>query len=318
MQMKRILYIACAIATMFGLFRDAPATNATTSPGKNGKIAYTQTIDGTSSIWTMNPNGTNQRMLVSGGVDTPVWSPNGHAMAFTARGQLRIMSVDGSWQKRLTMGIGFSDSSPVWSVDGSQIAFVRTTHVSGRSAVFIMRPNGTYQTNISGWHDTLSYRAPSWSPEADKLVYEQYGGETESRLLIKNLQNGQVTELTTLSGLDLSDVAWSPNGKKLLYNDSYGQVYTIWPDGTRKAFIEDFDGECISLSEQDGTVAWIPINKSGYQTVGFPTWSPDGTKLIFAMGNASTSDVFMLDLGSEKTTLIARGQQVGDLQWQAK
>jgi Tol biopolymer transport system component len=321
-----------------------PASAATTYAGQNGKLAFTKTIEGRPSIWVMNPDGTNQKKLAGNGAHNPVWSPNGRKIAFVAGERIWVMNSDGSHQKILTWGVASRDGSPIWSPDGSRITFVRTKKASGRSAIISVGLHGLRETNISGWASQGGYRAPSWAPDGTRLVYEQYGSELGSRLLTKNIKSEQVTELTAIAESESSNVSWSPNGKKILYNDSYGQVYTIWPDGShravisdgesygaswspdgvRKAFLEDFDGEYVSLSEEDGTVVWIPIDKSGYKKVGFPTWSPDGTKLIFAANTTregrQQSDVFLLSLDDEAypVTLLAQGEGISDISWQAK
>lgn len=138
---------------------------------------------------------------------------------------------------------------------------------------------------------------------------------------MQDLATKQVTELTTLSDVtDSSRVSWSPNGKKILYADSKSEVYTIWPDGshrtvisdgdsyaaswspdgTRIAFLEDPDDDHLSVTKEDGSVVWVPVQKGTYQELGSPAWSPDGTKLLFTMSNhtltGTAADLFAIDV----------------------
>jgi Tol biopolymer transport system component len=323
------------------------AETATPFPGKNGGIAYMNVGEGSSAIWVMSSTGAHQRMLIDRGAHSPVWSPGGNKIIFIRDEQLYVINADGTGRKNLTQEPRFTHSSPVWSPDGRQIAFVRSLKGddSWRSAIFTVTLNGSREKNISGWSKIEGYRAPSWSPDGSRLVYEQFDkGSNSARLLVKNIKTDRVREVTKLSDVTTSsNVSWSPNGKKILYNDSDGQVYTIWPDGSHRtvisdgesygaswsadgkkiAFLEDFDGENISISEEDGTVVWIPIDKGEYEDVGFPSWSPEGDKLIFTMakgvGSERVSDLFSLGIksGTATPSRLATGT-LSEPSWQAK
>jgi len=58
-------------------------------PGQNGRIAFTSNRDGNSEIYTMNPDGSDQKRLTfnsSSGLDSdgdPTLSPDGKKIAFT-------------------------------------------------------------------------------------------------------------------------------------------------------------------------------------------------------------------------------------------
>jgi Tol biopolymer transport system component len=87
-------------------------------------------------IWTMNPDGTNPRLLVglgecggggcSGGL---TWSPDGSMLAFhsmrdnlvTRTRAIYVVHADGSGLRR----INNDGAEPSWSPDGSRLAFVR-------------------------------------------------------------------------------------------------------------------------------------------------------------------------------------------------
>ena len=61
-------------------------------------------------------------------------------MAFVASGDLYVVNVDGSGQRRLTHGPGNS-LSPEWSADGRSIAFERLR--GQHSDVYVVRADGT-------------------------------------------------------------------------------------------------------------------------------------------------------------------------------
>jgi Tol biopolymer transport system component len=159
-------------------------------------------------------------------------------------------------------------------------------------------------------------------------------------LIIKNVKTNERRSLTTLSESIESKVSWSPNGEKILYNDSSSEAYTIWPDGSHRtvisdgdsyaaswspdgkkiAFIEDPEDDHISISEEDGTVVWVPIEKNEYQTIGAPLWSPDGTTLLFTMSRQEAGNVkiatYLLKLTGDITKLV--DGELLEASWQAK
>jgi Tol biopolymer transport system component len=94
------------------------------------------------SVWVMNSDGSGARKIASGASD-PAWSPDGkHIAIATGRDnfgktcfagcqpndEIYIVDPSGGSPKRLTKDKS-EDSSPAWSPDGTQIAFVsdRTT-----------------------------------------------------------------------------------------------------------------------------------------------------------------------------------------------
>src|SRR5581483_4213871 len=77
---KLIAFVSCGLALALA----APA-HATT-PGTNGKIAFTSDRDGRYQLYVMNADGTGQsRLTTDAGNDAgPAWSPDGTKIAFTS------------------------------------------------------------------------------------------------------------------------------------------------------------------------------------------------------------------------------------------
>lgn len=112
------------------------------------------------AIFTMNPDGTDIRQVSSGdgGSDFwPNWSPDGERLAFASIRYedwgIWVVDADGS-NERLILGgtgAGYVDN-PVWSPDGSLIAFVGNLSVddySPEDALYVMGPDGTDVTPIA-------------------------------------------------------------------------------------------------------------------------------------------------------------------------
>lgn len=285
-------------------------------------LVLTKKQGATSAIWKADVYGRRvdtDSLHLGKGAHSPVWSPDGSQLAYVKNDLLYVVDKNGADRRPLIAVKGYRDSNPAWSPDGSKIAFVCTSITSGRQAVYTVNVHGVKTTNISGWSDDNSYRSPSWSPESDRIVYEEYS-DTAARLIIKTLKTGEQTVLTELSDVTLSsEASWSPSGKKILYKDSSNETYTIWPDGSHRSvisdgdsyqaswsprgdrivFLEDPSDASLSISEKDGTVIWLPIQKGEYDEVAYPVWSPDEDKIAFTMvkdNNQRSEDLFILDL----------------------
>lgn len=318
------------------------AQAAATFPGDNGSLAATNTTTDGKSIWRITGPG-EKIQLVAGG-SRPVWSPLGSELLYgTEDGQLRRMNVDGTGQRDFSAVVSSHESSPAWTSDGQRVAFVREQTLPltsiRRSAVIVRDMRSGQEAAISGWLYFGRFNSPSWSPDGSRLVYEK---ETNNKrqLIIKHSVSGNARVLVTLSDNIDSNVSWSPNGHKILYNDSASEVYTIWtdgsrrtiisdgesydaswsPDGKRIVFLEDRHGDEISISQEDGTVSWLPVQKESYDRLASPVWSPDGMKLAFLMqyGNGAdgVSDVFTRDTTTEAETVWMASGNFSDLNWQ--
>jgi len=137
------------------------------------RIAYTVYQEGgpdgfTFQIWTVNPDGTNQRRLVDlgqcGGGDCSgglAWSPDGSMLAFhSMRDNLSgrhwgiyVVHADGSGLHRIK-DLGYQ---PIWSPDGSRIAYTQGPDV------FTMASDGS-DDNLVEDILVVPYQGWAWNP----------------------------------------------------------------------------------------------------------------------------------------------------------
>lgn len=223
-------------------------------------------------------------------------SPFGKVAFTTNRdGNLEVYTVlaDGTGLQNLTMNAS-PDGNPVFSRDGTKIAFARS------GALFVMNADGTNQHAVAAGN---AYQ-PRWSHDGTLLAFELSSGGSESDLWIVNEDGSGLRQLTNYAGYE-GAASWSPSGAQIAFqwqqdihvinadgtgrvnltNDAAMQFSPAWsPDGTKIAISDDGDIKTIPPAGGSRT----PLS-SGTDTDGIPVWSPDGTKIMFPRLNSPTN-----------------------------
>jgi Tol biopolymer transport system component len=117
------------------------------------KIAYVRYVDDTiwPEIFMMNGDGSNNRRLTRNErVDLhPHLSPDGTHLCYQVEldgiDTIHVMKVDGSADRAIATG-----ALPVWSPNGSEIAYVAlTANPSTSGTIWVIRPDGSNRTKIT-------------------------------------------------------------------------------------------------------------------------------------------------------------------------
>ncbi|AKU14771.1 PD40 domain-containing protein [Luteipulveratus mongoliensis] len=196
-------------------------------------------------------------------------------------------------------------SSPSYSPDGTRIAFVGGD--IGFS-VMVMNADGTGDQWLIDGPSVPSY--PRWAPDGQSVAY-QFDGIGRIGL------DGSRSTLSPSEDNDLA-ASWSPSGTRLA-TASPRDIETPWPDdSTGKIRIRSGDGQVVRrtiplpgavrvawspdgrqiAAEARGDLYLINPNTGSVRQVtatpdvqeSDPTWSPDGTKLAYAVEPGSSSD----------------------------
>jgi Tol biopolymer transport system component len=141
------------------------------------KIAFRHGDDliepsGDEEVYVMDADGTNVRRLTSNADfdSAPAWSPDGRRLAFeNAPGaslqpgvephekDIYVMDADGTNVRRLTDSPGL-DEGPVWSPDGTKIAF--SSDRTGQQEIFVMNADGSDQQALT--QNPARDESPDW------------------------------------------------------------------------------------------------------------------------------------------------------------
>ena len=208
--------------------------------------------------------------------------------------EIVVRKIDGTDPRRLTENI-VMDRYPVWSPDGSRIAFARTARDRGWGipdgvpvGIVVAAADGSDQRTITDqWASSIA-----WSPDGQRLAFLQVDGAAY-------IVGADGSNLMRLGGRGVTDApAWSPDGSLVAFGRSGEDISDIVissPDGSDQGAIVGLRG--ISLWTSDGSdvrFSAIPESTdSGEQRVAADlvaasiAWSPDGSEVRFVGSLAS-------------------------------
>lgn len=172
-------------------------------------------------------------ILARGRIFGPVsWSPDGNSIAFTRTARNRkgflandifIVNVDSRNTKRITREK--RAFSPVFSDDGSQIAFIAGEKDTDNIFIHDLESGVTEQiTSFSGDVQLLSF---DWNHESDQFAIARFDIDGMRDIILFDLESKLLTNITN-STTDDRDPRFSPDGTAIVYNSLRDRVPNIF------------------------------------------------------------------------------------------
>ncbi len=244
------------------------------------------------TITTQDKENTDKYISVNGGINEMAVSPNGKEIAFIARGEVFVTSVDKTFTKRLT-NTPENERFVNWSSDGKSVIY--SSERNGKWSVFktekIRKEEPFFYAATLIKETALidnkkdNYLA-QYSPDGKKIAF------IEGRRTLKILDVKSKKEVTLLTPKDLfhmrdgdKNFTWSPDSKWLLVDWSKtlnnGEILLMAADGSKR----------------------VNLNESGYYDSN-PKWVNNGKQMIwfsnrnglksYATSGSSQSDVYSM------------------------
>lgn len=315
---------------------DTPVPTATPVPviiGGGGRIAFaSDRTEGLLQIWTMNPDGTDQRQLTfsPGDKTQPRWSPDGTRLLYVGPGgtdplgedlglDIWAINADGTGITNVTADPG-DDFDPAWSPDGSQMAFT-SDRVNGVLQVFVMsvacldQPDGCAQVdarNVSCHVDFCAQESsPAWAPPGTQFpnwlpsdfglaVLESINNAPSEVYFRPPASTVPVDWDRRDSVRNLADLRWSPDGSLLAFTWFYQR-------GVNEIYLAPLVDRGFNHTQLTTTNG----NKE-------PAFSPDGQFIAFSSTRDGKPEIYVMTVSGANQINLSNSPASRDMQpdWQ--
>lgn len=291
---------------MCQVFAEAPTTP---------KILFTSTRDGNYEIYTMNPDGSQQVPITQHpAMDYgAVWSPTGEQIIFVSdrsgRSDLYLMDPDGSNVRRIfRRKIVGRRTSPTWSPDGKQIAYMHDYWLDGGGT------SGMYIATLGDQDEEfiISQFYPAWSPDGTEIAYRASDLDGTWIAFI-NVRTRKVEPLLPKKAFRWeTGPSWSATGDKLIFTGNKHPLPAILDRELHEAWKDKYT---VYIINRDGTGLKQLIPEDG-QEARASALSPNGDEVIYTQEINNQRQLFKIDVNSGvRTQLTHIGQRNIGADW---
>jgi WD40-like Beta Propeller Repeat len=237
--------------------------------------------------------------------DTRLPSPTGLArnglIAFDLDGDIWVVEPDGTGRRQLTTG-ATQDSYPVWSQDGTRLAYWSQEHPDSTATLVVVDADGGAATPlVAGVTLEPMHATIAWSHDGRSLAYSRKDPEAASsdRIDIVAVDGGEPTKLVS-PGMDPT---WSPDDRLIAYHSGGIDAYGV--EVASGLAVIGIDGTGFrQLDDAPDITGWA---------YSWPSWDPSGGRVVYHARPNGRSDIFVAAVDGSGVEIIS--DEVGQQDW---
>lgn len=247
---------------------NTPVPTATPLPdilSASGAIAYTVREGAQTDIWAVPVGSRTPIRITNSPVDErdPAWSPDGRRIAYASRQdgnwEIYIYEVSTGFSTRMTYDLSFQ-AKPTWSPDGEYLAY--ESYQGNNLDIYVLRVDGTQAPiRLPGNSDAPDF-SPAWSPDGRRIAFTSLRGGVQD-IYVFSLDDQSVVNVTNTPLRNEDHAAWFPDPNSNLI------AFSAIDEGAHKVFVK-------SVADPAGAPQVLSFGR-------VPSWSPDGSSLIFTV-----------------------------------
>ena len=243
-----------------------------------------------------------------------VWSPDGTKILFDSSASNLVAGdtnfQDDAFVKTLSSGAiqristdatgaqgNASSYIGPWSPDGAKVLFYSSASnlvagdTNGVGDLFVKTLSSgavqRFNTDATGAQANAVSMGGSWSPDGTKIFFHSFAGnlvagDTNGAIdvFVKTLSSGAVEWVSANAtgaqeSADSWGISWSPDGAKILFDSSAGNLVAGDTNGVGDLFVKALSSGAVQRVSTDATGAQANAVSLG------GSWSPDGTRILF-------------------------------------
>ncbi|MBX9929573.1 MAG: hypothetical protein K2X99_11730 [Gemmatimonadaceae bacterium] len=229
----------------------------------------------------------------------PSLSPDGARIAFTAGGDIWSVAATGG-EAQLLVSHPANDSRPLWSPDGTKLAFI--SNRTGNGDLYVLELAGGSLTRVT--YDDGAEQLDAWSPDGAWLYFSASGRDIAGMNDVYRVRATGGTPMPVLADRYVSEywAAPSPDGQRLAIT-ARGNTFGQW---WRRGH-SHLDESELWVATLDATPRYTLVSTEGTRPGRgkdlWPMWSVDGSALFFVSDRNGTENIYRQPLGGSAQPL---------------